>query len=121
MLTSPKSANSDIMAMDEMRSVEKPEGLDKFPSDEGKPPTSPASVREKVRNVEVPNVKGRKFSLAEVQGSASPASVVTQSTMKEEEIAGIKAPAVTDHGIPTEDQPDMVANPARGQSAEQGN
>ena len=106
-LTSPKSSNSDI-TMDEMRSVVKHEGLDKFPSEEGQAPTSPASVRE-VRNVEIPNVKGRKFSLAEVQGSAFPSSVVTQSTMKEGEIADMKAPAVTDYGIPTEDQPPSIS------------
>ena len=111
-LTSPKSANSSMAAM-EMGSirapVEKHEDLVTFPPAEGRAPTSPSSVMEKVCNDQAPDVEGRKFSSAEVHGSASSAFVKTHSAMKERKMAGIKAPAVTDHGLPIEDQPSSIS------------
>ena len=91
---------------DEFSSAE----VDEFPSKEGRAPTSPASVLEKKWNDQAPDDAGCKLSLAEVQGSASPASVKTQSAMKERrEKASIKALAVTGHGLPTEGQPSSIS------------
>ena len=76
-----------------------------FPfSAQGQAPTSPAPVMEKVWNDQEPGVEGRTFSSAKVQSSTSQASVKTQPAVEEREIVGIKMPAVTVHGLPTEDQ-----------------
>ncbi|CAN0436236.1 unnamed protein product, partial [Ascophyllum nodosum] len=76
-----------------------------FPfSAQGQAPTSPAPVMEKVWNDQESGVEGRTFSSAKVQSSTSQAYVKTQSAVEEREVVGIKMPAVTVHGLPTEDQ-----------------